>query len=99
MLDSAFGSVESAKDLYFPFRLIQQKAGEKMSDYIRKLEPFLAKVVKKGGISPVRNHRGDNGHFASKCSSAENEKRVIRRLIASLNKARDRHVLDDGLKS
>lgn len=50
-LDSAFGSAESAEDLYFSFRLLQQKAGEKLSDYVRRLEPFLAKVVKKGGVS------------------------------------------------
>ncbi|XP_062372262.1 retrovirus-related Pol polyprotein from transposon 412 isoform X1 [Sardina pilchardus] len=50
-LDSAFGSAESGEDLYFSFRLIQQKAGETLSDYVRRLEPFLAKVVKKGGIS------------------------------------------------
>ena len=50
-LDSAFGSAESAEDLYFSFRLIQQKSGEKRSDYVRRIEPFLAKVVKKGGVS------------------------------------------------
>ncbi|XP_048108990.1 uncharacterized protein LOC125300872 [Alosa alosa] len=50
-LDSAFGSAESAEDLYFSFRLIQQKSGEKLSDYVRRIEPFLAKVVKKGGVS------------------------------------------------
>uniref|UniRef100_A0A8C5D1P7 CCHC-type domain-containing protein n=1 Tax=Gadus morhua TaxID=8049 RepID=A0A8C5D1P7_GADMO len=50
-LDNAFGSAESGEDLYFSFRLIQQKAGEKLSDYVRRLEPILAKVVKKGGIS------------------------------------------------
>ncbi|KAL6485589.1 hypothetical protein MHYP_G00049810 [Metynnis hypsauchen] len=50
-LDSAFGSAESAEDLYFSFRLIQQKAGEKLSDYVRRIEPVLAKVVKKGGVS------------------------------------------------
>uniref|UniRef100_A0A3Q2EBN3 Uncharacterized protein n=1 Tax=Cyprinodon variegatus TaxID=28743 RepID=A0A3Q2EBN3_CYPVA len=50
-LDCAFGSAESAEDLYFSFRLIQQKSGEKLSDYVRRIEPFLAKVVKKGGVS------------------------------------------------
>ncbi|XP_017576648.1 paraneoplastic antigen Ma1 homolog [Pygocentrus nattereri] len=50
-LDSVFGFVESAEDLYFSFRLIQQKCGEKLSDYVRRIEPFLAKVVKKGGVS------------------------------------------------
>uniref|UniRef100_A0A3Q3GGF0 Uncharacterized protein n=1 Tax=Kryptolebias marmoratus TaxID=37003 RepID=A0A3Q3GGF0_KRYMA len=50
-MDCAFGSAESAEDLYFSFRLIQQKSGEKLSDYVRRIEPFLAKVVKKGGVS------------------------------------------------
>ncbi|XP_048858898.1 paraneoplastic antigen Ma1 homolog [Brienomyrus brachyistius] len=49
-INSAFGSPESGEDLYFAFRLMQQKSGEKLSDYLRRLEPFLAKVVKKGGI-------------------------------------------------
>ena len=49
-LDRTFGSAESGEDLYFSFRLIQQKAGEKVSDYARRLEPILTKVVKRGGI-------------------------------------------------
>lgn len=34
VLTSAFDSAESAEDLYFSFCLIQQKAGEKLSDYV-----------------------------------------------------------------
>uniref|UniRef100_A0AAR2L8I6 CCHC-type domain-containing protein n=1 Tax=Pygocentrus nattereri TaxID=42514 RepID=A0AAR2L8I6_PYGNA len=49
-LNCAFGSAESGEDLYFSFRLIQQKSGEKLSDFARRLEPFLARVVQKGGI-------------------------------------------------
>lgn len=56
-LDNAFGSAESGEDLYFSFRLIQQKAGEKLSDYVRRLEPILAKVIKKGGVSAQQKDR------------------------------------------
>ncbi|KAL1259510.1 hypothetical protein QQF64_010087 [Cirrhinus molitorella] len=56
-LDSAFGSAESAEDQYFSFRLIQQKSGEKLSDYVRRIEPFLVKVVKKGGVSASEKDR------------------------------------------
>uniref|UniRef100_A0A3B3QYH2 Uncharacterized protein n=1 Tax=Paramormyrops kingsleyae TaxID=1676925 RepID=A0A3B3QYH2_9TELE len=50
-INSAFGSPETGEDLYFSFHLMQQKSGEKLSDYLRRLEPLLAKVVKKGGVS------------------------------------------------
>ncbi|KAL6470660.1 hypothetical protein MHYP_G00217790 [Metynnis hypsauchen] len=49
-LNRAFGSAESGEDLYFSFRLVQQKSGEKLSDFVRRLEPLLARVVQKGGI-------------------------------------------------
>lgn len=56
-VDSAFGSPESGEDLYFAYRLMQQKSGEKLSDYVQRLEPFLAKVVKKGGVAPQDMNR------------------------------------------
>lgn len=49
-IDRAFGSPETGEHLYFAYRLIQQKSGEMLSDYIQWLEPFLAKVVRKGGV-------------------------------------------------
>lgn len=49
-IDRAFGSPETGEDLYFAYRLIQQKSGEMLSDYVQRLEPFLAKVVRKGGV-------------------------------------------------
>ncbi|XP_049328023.1 paraneoplastic antigen Ma1 homolog [Astyanax mexicanus] len=51
-LNRAFGSAESGEDLYFSFRLVQQKSGEKLSDFVRRLEPLLARVVQKGGLLP-----------------------------------------------
>ncbi|XP_036433704.1 uncharacterized protein LOC118812695 [Colossoma macropomum] len=49
-LNSAFGTPESGEDLYFAFRLLHQRPGEKLSDFLRRLEQTLSKVVKKGGI-------------------------------------------------
>ncbi|CAL9706650.1 unnamed protein product [Knipowitschia caucasica] len=49
-LESAFGLAESGDDLYFSFRLLQQQPGEKLSDFLRRLERALAKVVQRGGL-------------------------------------------------
>ncbi|XP_007545199.2 paraneoplastic antigen Ma3 homolog, partial [Poecilia formosa] len=49
-LDSAFGMAESGDDLYFAFRLMQQQSGEKLSDFLRRLERSLSKVVQKDGL-------------------------------------------------
>nr|XP_057906640.1 uncharacterized protein LOC131104002 [Doryrhamphus excisus]XP_057906648.1 uncharacterized protein LOC131104002 [Doryrhamphus excisus] len=49
-LESAFGSAESGDDLYFAFRLMQQQPGEKLSDFLRRLERSLAKVIQRGGL-------------------------------------------------
>ncbi len=49
-LESAFGSAESGDDLYFTFRLMQQQKGEKLSDFLRRLERSLAKVIQRGGL-------------------------------------------------
>ncbi|XP_054916007.1 paraneoplastic antigen Ma2 homolog [Poeciliopsis prolifica] len=50
-LESAFGSAESGDDLYFAFRLMQQQPGEKLSDFLRRLERALTKVVQRGGLT------------------------------------------------
>ncbi|XP_028985034.1 paraneoplastic antigen Ma1 homolog [Betta splendens] len=50
-LESAFGVSESGDDLYFSFRLLQQSPGEKLSDFLRRLERSLARVVQCGGLS------------------------------------------------
>ncbi|CAI5671318.1 unnamed protein product [Oreochromis niloticus] len=49
-LESAFGSAESGDDLYFAFRLMQQQPSEKLSDFLRRLERALSKVVQRGGF-------------------------------------------------
>uniref|UniRef100_A0A3Q1G6J1 Paraneoplastic antigen Ma1 homolog n=1 Tax=Acanthochromis polyacanthus TaxID=80966 RepID=A0A3Q1G6J1_9TELE len=53
-LESAFGLAESGDDLYFAFRLQQQQPGEKLSDFLRRLERCLSKVVQRGGL-PANN--------------------------------------------
>uniref|UniRef100_A0A3B1JMP4 Paraneoplastic antigen Ma-like C-terminal domain-containing protein n=1 Tax=Astyanax mexicanus TaxID=7994 RepID=A0A3B1JMP4_ASTMX len=49
-LESAFGTAESGDDLYFAFCLMQQQPGEKMSNFLRRLEHSLVKVVQRGGL-------------------------------------------------
>lgn len=49
-LESAFGTAETGEDLYFSFRFMQQKQGEKLSDFLRRLEQALTKVIKRSGI-------------------------------------------------
>ncbi|KAJ8390645.1 hypothetical protein AAFF_G00102510 [Aldrovandia affinis] len=53
-IESAFGTAESGEDLYFDFRLLQQGQDEKLSDFLRRLEQSLTKVVSKGGIPASR---------------------------------------------
>ncbi|XP_060798243.1 paraneoplastic antigen Ma1 homolog [Neoarius graeffei] len=53
-IESAFGAAESGEDLYFEFRLLQQGKGEKLSDFLRRLEQSLTKVISKGGIPSSR---------------------------------------------
>ncbi|XP_056140241.1 paraneoplastic antigen Ma2 homolog [Lampris incognitus] len=49
-IESTFGSAESGDDLYFAFRLMQQQKGEKLSDFLRRLERSLAKVIQRSGL-------------------------------------------------
>ncbi|XP_076836716.1 uncharacterized protein LOC143482275 [Brachyhypopomus gauderio] len=50
-INSAFGTTESGEDLYFAFRLLHQNSGERLSEFVRRLEQALTKVVQKGGLS------------------------------------------------
>lgn len=52
-LDDAFGSAESGEDLYFAFRLLKQQSAEKLSEFLRRLEHSLLKVVERGGLAPA----------------------------------------------
>ncbi len=51
-LESTFGSSESGEDLYFAFRLLRQCPGESLSDFLRRIEKSLTKVVQRGGLAP-----------------------------------------------
>uniref|UniRef100_A0AAQ4QQ06 PNMA family member 2 n=1 Tax=Gasterosteus aculeatus aculeatus TaxID=481459 RepID=A0AAQ4QQ06_GASAC len=56
-IESAFGSAETGEDLYFAFRLLQQQPKERLSDFLRRLELSLTKVVRRGGLPPGRVDR------------------------------------------
>ena len=56
-LENAFGITKSGEDFYFAFRSMQQKLGERLSDYLRRLEKVLSKAVQKGGLSPTSRDR------------------------------------------
>ena len=49
-LEHAFGTAESGEELYFAFRLLQQQPGEKLSDFLRRLEQLLNRVVQRDGL-------------------------------------------------
>lgn len=51
-LESTFGTSESGEDLYFAFCLLRQCPGEALSDFLRRVEKSLTKVVQRGGLSP-----------------------------------------------
>ncbi|RXN25500.1 Retrovirus-related Pol polyprotein from transposon 297 [Labeo rohita] len=51
-LESTFGSSESGEDLYFKFRLLRQSTGETLSEFLRRIEKMLSKVVERDGLSP-----------------------------------------------
>uniref|UniRef100_A0A3B4TRG8 Paraneoplastic antigen Ma-like C-terminal domain-containing protein n=1 Tax=Seriola dumerili TaxID=41447 RepID=A0A3B4TRG8_SERDU len=59
-LESAFGTPESGEDLYFAFRSLHQQHGEKLSDFLRRVERSLTKVVQRGGLP---GHRVDRAHI------------------------------------
>ncbi|XP_026184219.1 paraneoplastic antigen Ma1 homolog [Mastacembelus armatus] len=44
-LERAFGSSESGEDLYYVFRALRQNHGERLSDFLRRMEHALTKVV------------------------------------------------------
>lgn len=50
ILETTFGNPESGEELYFAFRMLCQYPNEKLSEFLRRLERILNKVVKKGGL-------------------------------------------------
>lgn len=53
-LERAFGTSETPEDLYFSFRTLRQCPGERLSDFLRRMERLLTKVVQKGGLAPTQ---------------------------------------------
>ncbi|KAL0151367.1 hypothetical protein M9458_053361 [Cirrhinus mrigala] len=51
-LENTFGTSESGEDLYFAFHLLRQSPGEALSDFLRRIEKSLTKVVQRGGLTP-----------------------------------------------
>ncbi|XP_073711543.1 uncharacterized protein [Misgurnus anguillicaudatus] len=50
ILETTFGNPESGEELYFAFRMLCQHHNEKLSEFLRRLERVLNKVVQKGGL-------------------------------------------------
>ncbi|XP_077057593.1 paraneoplastic antigen Ma1 homolog [Siphateles boraxobius] len=50
-LESTFGSSESGEDLYFKFRLMRQGTGEALSEFLRRMEKTLSKVIERDGLT------------------------------------------------
>ncbi|XP_051565478.1 paraneoplastic antigen Ma1 homolog [Myxocyprinus asiaticus] len=46
-LENVFGTSESGEDLYFAFRTLHQQSGEKLSDFLQRLERSLRKVMQR----------------------------------------------------
>uniref|UniRef100_A0A3Q0RPQ5 Paraneoplastic antigen Ma-like C-terminal domain-containing protein n=1 Tax=Amphilophus citrinellus TaxID=61819 RepID=A0A3Q0RPQ5_AMPCI len=49
-LEHVFGTAETGEELYFAFRLLQQQPTERLSDFLRRLEQSLNRVVQRGGL-------------------------------------------------
>ncbi|XP_061127111.1 uncharacterized protein LOC133147011 [Syngnathus typhle] len=50
ILENTFGTPESGEELYFTYRMLCQHPSEKLSEFLRRMERVLNKVVQKGGI-------------------------------------------------
>ncbi|XP_056457197.1 uncharacterized protein LOC130391037 [Gadus chalcogrammus] len=49
-IESIFGTVESSEELYLSFRALHQQPGERLSEFLRRVERSLVKVVQGGGL-------------------------------------------------
>uniref|UniRef100_A0A8C5E112 Paraneoplastic antigen Ma1 homolog n=1 Tax=Gouania willdenowi TaxID=441366 RepID=A0A8C5E112_GOUWI len=56
-IESIFGTVESSEELYLSFRALHQHPGERLSEFLRRVERSLVKVVQGGGL-PVNAANG-----------------------------------------
>lgn len=53
-LENVFGTPELGEDLYFAFRSMHQQSGEKLSEFLQRLERSLRRVSHRGNISSTR---------------------------------------------
>ncbi|XP_070408024.1 paraneoplastic antigen Ma2 homolog [Nothobranchius furzeri] len=49
-IETSFGRVKSAEELYLSFRALHQQPGERLSEFLRRVERSLVKVVQGGGL-------------------------------------------------
>lgn len=56
-IERAFGSAVSGEDLYYTFRSLRQNQGERLSDFLRRIEHALTKVVLRGGVAASQRDR------------------------------------------
>lgn len=49
-VDNTFGSTESGEDLHLSFKSLYQKPNERLSEFLRRLEKSLSKVIRRGGL-------------------------------------------------
>ncbi|KAK0136928.1 Paraneoplastic antigen Ma2 [Merluccius polli] len=49
-IESIFGTLESSEELYLSFRALHQQPGERLSEFLRRVERSLVKVVQGGGL-------------------------------------------------
>uniref|UniRef100_A0A3P9IMX9 ribonuclease H n=1 Tax=Oryzias latipes TaxID=8090 RepID=A0A3P9IMX9_ORYLA len=57
VVENTFGTPETGEELYFSFRMLGQQSGEKLSEFLRRMERVLNKVVQKGGLQPAVKDR------------------------------------------
>ncbi|XP_054862316.1 uncharacterized protein LOC129347852 [Amphiprion ocellaris] len=57
ILENTFGTPESGEELYFAFRMLCQHPAEKLSEFLRRLERVLTKVIQKGGLQLATANR------------------------------------------
>ena len=50
IIETTFGTPESGEELYYTYRMLCQHPNEKLSEFLRRLERALNKVVQKGGL-------------------------------------------------
>lgn len=53
VIENTFDTPETGEELYFAFRMLCQHPGEKLSEFLRRMERSLTKVVRKGGLPPT----------------------------------------------